>query len=93
MINLGASVDCGAFVSEKFSHHFAPKGYSAESLLCAYPNSNFELFEPAAHRRVMHSQMFGDRLQPIAVSVVEKIFGRTLPRPVSWKTAPECQRI
>jgi hypothetical protein len=31
MINLGASVDCGAFVSEKFSHHFAPKGYSAES--------------------------------------------------------------
>src|SRR5687767_2553290 len=34
----------------------------------------FELFEPAAHRRVMHSQMFGDRVQPIAVSVVEKIF-------------------
>ena len=31
MINLGASVDCGAFVSEKFSHHFAPKGFSAES--------------------------------------------------------------
>jgi hypothetical protein len=41
-------------------------------LLCAYPNSNFELFAPAAHHRVMHSQMFGDRVQPIAVNVVEK---------------------
>jgi hypothetical protein len=35
----------------------------------------------------------GDRVQPMAVSVVEKLFCRTLPRPVSWKTAPEFQRI
>ena len=43
-------------------------------LLCAYPNSNFELFEPAAHHRIMHSQMFEDRVQPTAISVVEKHF-------------------
>ncbi len=49
-------------------------GWGLAILLCAYPNSNFELFEPAAHRRVMHSQMFGDRVQPIAVSVIEKNF-------------------
>jgi hypothetical protein len=59
----------------------------------AYPKPNFELFEPAAHRRAMHSRMFGDRMQPIAVSVVEKNFLSTLPRPVSWNTAPEFQRI
>jgi len=56
--------------SMKRSH----RGSGLAILLCAYPNSNFELFEPAAHRRVMHSQMFGDRLQLIALSVVEKSF-------------------
>ncbi len=39
MINLGASVDCGAFVSEKFSHHFAPTGFSAESIVMPDPGA------------------------------------------------------
>jgi len=42
LINLGSSVDCGAFVSEKFSRHFAPKGFSAESIVIPDPGAAVE---------------------------------------------------
>jgi hypothetical protein len=59
MINQAPIVRYMASVCEMFFADFCKKTFSAEStiLLCAHPKSDFELFEPAAHHRVMHSQM------------------------------------
>jgi hypothetical protein len=51
-------------------------------LLCACPNSNFELFEPAAHRRVMHSQMIlacSSQLNSSSCSIADAQFKRFKP--------------
>ena len=40
MINHAEKIDCGAFVGEKFLHHFWQKTFSAESQVMPDPESN-----------------------------------------------------
>ena len=56
--------------------------------------ANFEVVEPAAHHRVVHSQVRGNRVQPTGASVVETNFPSNVYR--SWQLEDrffEFQRI
>ena len=59
MINLTGSVDCGAFVSEKFWHHFWQKTFSTESIYGECPFRGIA----AATREAKHGRHSSDRRQ------------------------------
>ena len=75
MINLGASVDCGAIVSEKFSHHLTPKGFSAESRV---------IFRTQTSARVLAREMWPPGFALDGRVIVEEKASRVVIEP-GWR--------